>query len=84
MGSANKTASESARGGSVRASIDGWHESLALTRLTEEAQRYASIIGVELGDVTVRDFKARWGSCYPSGAIAYNCHVIMAPQRLVD
>lgn len=49
----------------MRASIDGWHESLALTRLTEEAQRYASIIDGEVGEVTVPDFKARWGSCYP-------------------
>jgi len=34
--------------------------------------------------VTVLDVTARRGSCYPSGAIAYNCHVIMVPQRLVD
>lgn len=68
----------------MRATIEGWDEARALTLSTEKTQRYASIIGVELGDVTVRDFKARWGSCYPSGAIAYNCHVIMAPQRLVD
>ena len=43
MESANKTASEGARGGSVRASAEGWDKARALTRLTEEAQRYASL-----------------------------------------
>ena len=33
---ANKAASEGALGGSVRASIDGWYEARALTRLTEK------------------------------------------------
>ena len=49
----------------MRASIDGWNEALALTRLTEKTQRYVSIIDVEVGEVTVPDFKARRGSCYP-------------------
>ena len=49
----------------MRDSIDGWYEALALTLLTEEAQRYASLKDIEVGEVTVPDFKARWGSCYP-------------------
>lgn len=81
---AKDTASEGTLGGSVRASVEGWYKARALNRLTEKTQRYASIIGVEVGGVTVRDFKARWGSCYTSGAIAYNWHIIMAPQRIVD
>ena len=37
---AKDATSEGALGGSVRASIDGWYEALALTPLTEKTQRY--------------------------------------------
>ena len=49
----------------MRGSIDGWYKARALARLSDETQRCASIIDIEVGEVTVPDFKARWGSCYP-------------------
>jgi predicted metal-dependent hydrolase len=78
------TASEGASNDSVRASLEGWYKRLALSKLTEKTHRYAAFIGLEVGQVTVRDFKARWGSCYLSGDIAYNWRIIMAPQKVID
>jgi hypothetical protein len=70
------TASEGASNDSVRASLEGWYKRLALSKLTEKTHRYDAFIGLGVGEVTVRDFKARWGSCYLSGDIAYNWRII--------
>ncbi len=69
---------------SVRSSLNTWYETHALAKLTEKTHKYAAILGVDVGNITVKDYKARWGSCFPSGDIAYNWRIIMAPHHIID
>ena len=68
---------------SVRQSLHEWYQSRALEKLTQKTNRYSSILGVNPQSVGVRDYKARWGSCSPSGDVTYNWRIIIAPHPIV-
>jgi predicted metal-dependent hydrolase len=68
----------------IRASLEAWYKDHALSKLTEKTQRYAAILGVDVGTISVKNFKSRWGSCHVSGDITYNWRIIMAPHRIID
>jgi len=67
--------------GDIRSALVDWYEQHALERLTEKTNRYAGIMGVSPNSITVRDYKARWGSCSSKGEISYNWRIIIAPHR---
>lgn len=54
------------------------------TYLTEKLPLFAEQIGVRFTEVTLRDYKARWGSCYPDGRIQFNWRLAMAPHEVID
>ena len=70
--------------GDIRSALVEWYEQHALDRLTEKTNRYAGIIGVSPNSISVRDYKARWGSCSSKGEISYNWRIIIAPHHIVD
>ncbi len=70
--------------GDIRSALAEWYEQHALDRLTEKTSRYAGIMGVSPNSITVRDYKARWGSCSSKGEISYNWRIIIAPHHIVD
>ena len=61
-----------------------WYKQQAESELTAKTERYAGIIGVKPASITIKSFKARWGSCSISGGIQYNWKIIIAPDRIVD
>lgn len=69
---------------SVRSSLEAWYRDHATSKLKEKTLRYASILGLKPNSVSIKDYKARWGSCSPSGDISYNWRIIMAPHHIVD
>jgi len=68
----------------VRNAVVRWYRANALKRLKQKTQRYSEIIGVEPRDVSVREFKSRWGSCTAKGEVHYNWRIVMAPNRMCD
>ena len=72
------------KNGDIRTALVEWYEQHALERLTEKTNRYAGIMGVKPNSISVRDYKARWGSCSSKGAISYNWRIIIAPHHVVD
>lgn len=68
----------------IRDMLTHWYRSQAELRFKEKVKRYASIVGVEPSDVSVKTFKSRWGSCNVKGEIQFHWKVIMAPHRIVD
>ena len=68
----------------IRNALVDWYEKHALERLTEKTARYSKIMGVSPNSITVRDYKARWGSCSSKGEISYNWRIIIAPHHIVD
>ena len=68
----------------IRDLLLSWYKNRALERLTEKTNRYAAIMGLTPQSVFVKDYKARWGSCFPDGKISYNWRIIIAPHHIVD
>lgn len=68
----------------IRDMLTHWYRLQAETRFKEKVKRYASIVGVEPTDVSVKTFKSRWGSCNIKGEIQFHWKVIMAPHRIID
>jgi len=64
--------------------LQSWYRARALERLQEKAERYARQIGVSPTAVSVRNFKARWGSCDSTGRLLFNWHIIKAPHSVID
>lgn len=68
----------------IRDMLTHWYRLQAEIRFKEKVRRYASVVGVEPTDVSVKTFKSRWGSCNVKGEIQFHWKVIMAPNRIVD
>ena len=52
--------------------------------LPEKLSRYASVLGVSFGRVTVRCQKSKWGSCSAQGNLNFNCLLMLAPEEVLD
>ena len=65
----------------IRDLLLSWYKNRALERLTEkpiDMQPSWVLPSVSF----VKDYKARWGSCFPDGKISYNWRIIIAPITL--
>lgn len=61
----------------------------ALTRqakqdLPARVARYAAVLGVSYGRITVRHQKTRWGSCSGKKNLNFNCLLMLAPEAVRD
>jgi predicted metal-dependent hydrolase len=56
----------------------------ARERLVEASERHSAQIGREIGRVTLRDTRSRWGSCSHEGNLMYSWRLVMAPPAVLD
>ncbi|MBE6723965.1 MAG: M48 family metallopeptidase [Ruminococcaceae bacterium] len=56
----------------------------ALLDLPERVRRYAPLVGVTYGRITVRNQKTRWGSCSSAGNLNFNCLLMLTPPEVRD
>ena len=68
----------------IKALLINWYKQQAAVALKLKMLRYAAIIGVHPTSITIKTYKARWGSCSLSGAIQFNWKLMMAPESIVD
>lgn len=68
----------------VLAALKRWRKGEALDLMTPKLERYAEALGAKRPKVSVREQKARWGSCSSDGSIRMNARLIAYPEALVD
>ena len=56
----------------------------ALRDLPARAARFAPLVGVTYGRITIRNQKTRWGSCSSAGNLNFNCLLMLAPPQARD
>lgn len=56
----------------------------AMKDIPERVRRFAPIVGVSYGRITIRNQKSRWGSCSSKGNLNFNCLLMLAPERERD
>ena len=56
----------------------------ALTDLPARAARFAPMVGVTYGRITIRNQKSKWGSCSSKGNLNFNCLLMLCPEYVRD
>lgn len=56
----------------------------ALVVIPERVKKYAPIVGVDYGRITIRNQRSRWGSCSSKGNLNFNCLLMLFPDEVVD
>lgn len=56
----------------------------ALQDIPQRVRKYAAIIGVTVGRITIRNQQTRWGSCSSKGNLNFNCLLMLCPEDVRD
>ena len=52
--------------------------------ITARVRRFAPLVGVSYGRITIRAQKTRWGSCSGEGNLNFNCLLVLTPPEIRD
>ena len=52
--------------------------------IPERVRRFAPVVGVRYGRITIRNQKSKWGSCSSQGNLNFNCLLMLAPPSVRD
>lgn len=69
---------------SIRNAIICWYKHQAEQFLDSRTAWFANKIGLTPKSITVKTYKARWGSCNSHSDIQYNWKLIQAPPDIID
>ena len=64
--------------------LRAFYKTMARERLVAASERYAGLLGRDIGTVTLRDTRSRWGSCTSDGRLMYSWRLMMAPRSVQD
>ena len=56
----------------------------AKSDLPQRVARFAALVGVTYGRITIRAQKSRWGSCSGKGNLNFNCLLMLCPEDVRD
>lgn len=59
-------------------------EDKASVVIPEKLKKYAPIVGVDYGRITIRNQRSRWGSCSGKGNLNFNCLLMLFPDDVID
>ena len=52
--------------------------------LSKRVARFAPLVGVSWGRITIRCQRTRWGSCSGKGNLNFNCLLMLSPEEVRD
>ena len=56
----------------------------ALEDIPKRLEKFAPLVGVTYGRVTIRNQRTRWGSCSAKGNLNFNCLLMLLPDEVID
>ena len=56
----------------------------AMQDLPQRVARFAPVVGVTYGRITIRNQRSRWGSCSSQGNLNFNCLLMLCPEEVRD
>lgn len=56
----------------------------ALVVIPERVKKYAPIVCVDYGRITIRNQRSRWGSCSSKGNLNFNCLLMLFSDEVID
>ncbi len=68
----------------IRTAVITWYKQQAENYLEKRSEQLSDLTGLQAQSITVKTYRARWGSCTLSGHIQYNWKLIMAPPNIID
>lgn len=68
----------------IHKQLQSWYGERALAHLQQQTEHYAQKLKVNVGTISVRQFKSQWGNCSIRGDIQYNWRIILAPPRIIN
>ena len=68
----------------ARSAFETYYIDKGQQRLAERVAYYAKKVGVQPGEIHVKDMGYRWASCGKSGSLNFHWKCMMAPPRIVD
>lgn len=64
--------------------LKDWLKREAKRDLTAAVERYATLLDVRHGRISLRDQSSRWGSCSSNGTLSFSWRLILAPSDILD
>ncbi len=68
----------------AKAAFTDYYIARGLDRICRRVAYFSPKVGVEPNEADVRELGHRWGSCSPSGSLAFHWKCMMAPQTIID
>jgi predicted metal-dependent hydrolase len=64
--------------------LQAWYRRKGKSIVVERVRDYADLLGLEVEQVELRDWRSRWGDCRPGGVLRFNWRAILLPSEVLD